>query len=284
MFLPQPGNLYKVIHTDPKNGFETYLEEDIDGVVVTYKKSDTLKNYINGIAHGWRPIYSYHYEAGEAIMYSEKVEDVLIIGYGNGTISEITLNIPTLKELTVIEINHGLINNLSKIPFFENMLGDERLNLIMDDGRRFLQNDDKKYDLIMIDPLRARTSYSNNLYSDYFLKLLGSHLTDNGVLMVWINEQHVMPKTIVSAFDYVLKYKFFCLASNSPFERNPVLENLFFSSLTNEETKGFMSYDGSYEGDQNFIKGYTEKYPINEDYKPICEYYLGLKVREHFMK
>jgi len=284
LLLPQPGNLYKLIHTEPVGGFETYLEEDIDGIVVTYKKSDTLANYINGIAHGWRPIYSYHYEAGEAIMYSEKVENVLIIGYGNGTISEIALNMPTLKELTVIEINHSLINNLNKIPFFENMLQDERLNLIMDDGRRYLLNDTKKYDLIMIDPLRVRTSYSNNLYSDFFFKLLGSHLTDEGVIMVWINEQYVMPKTIVSAFDYVLKYKFFCLASNSPFNRNPELEEVFFGSLTDEETKGYYSYDGSYVGDQEYIKEDTKNYPINRDYKPICEYYLGLKVREHFMK
>lgn len=278
--MPGPGRLYECIHKNPGQDYTTYLEEDVDGIVITYKKGENLINYINGIKHGWRPLYSYHFQTGEAIFYSKKVEKVLVIGYGNGTISEIALKMPQLKKLTVVEINHALIKNLKKIQFYQEMFADERFHLVIDDGRRFLLQNKEKFDLILIDPLRARTAFSNNLYSDYFFSLLAEHMTDDAVLKVWMDEFKVMPKTIASVFPHVRQYSFFCLASKSPFQINPEMRESLLSRYSPAEKAGWQEYHGSYLGDEIYVREQTKGYPINEEWKPVCEYYLGMAWRK----
>ena len=282
ILFPKPGQLYSLIHTSPGPEYIQYLEEDVDGVVVTYKHGEKLRNYINGIAHGWRPLYLYHFEAGEAISYCPEIKNVLVIGYGNGTITEIALKIPSVEKVTVIEINNTLIKNLRKINFFAEMLNDDKLELMIDDGRRFLLRNHQQYDLILIDPLRTKTAYSNNLYSQEFFTMLNDHLTEQGVLMVWIDEFKVMPKTIMSAFNHVLQYQFLCLASDSPFVRNQKMVETLLAQLTDKEISGMNEYQGSYLGDESYIEMNTGNYPINRDFKPVCEYYIGLALGENF--
>jgi hypothetical protein len=43
---------------------------------------------------------------------------------------------------------------------------------------------------------------------------------------------------------------------------------------------GWVERSGRYEGDQSFIRELTGPYPVNRDMKPVCEYYLGLALRE----
>ena len=168
-----------------------------------------------------------------------------------------------------------------KIPFIKEDLSDPRVNLIIDDGRRFLLRTKEKYDLILIDPIRVSTSYSNNLYSYQFFEIISRHLARGGVFMAWLNEHKVLPKTIQSAFSNVRMYKFFCLASNSPFQKDNEREKRLVASFLPEEQQGFLTlkanHGGIYLGNEGYVKTLTEGYPINQDWKPVTEYYLGLK-------
>lgn len=56
------------------------------------------------------------------------------------------------------------------------MLSDPRVHLIVDDGKRYLFNSTKKFDLITTDALWSFTAYSNNLYSQDFYRLVQAHL------------------------------------------------------------------------------------------------------------
>ena len=55
------------------------------------------------------------------------------------------------------------MKNLKKILVVNKELSDSRVKLIIEDGRRFLLRTNEKLDLILIDPIRTTTSYSNNL-------------------------------------------------------------------------------------------------------------------------
>src|SRR5262249_14352952 len=50
--FPRPGQLYAVMHGPPGPRFRTYLEEGIEGVVVTHHYEENVHNYINGLVHG----------------------------------------------------------------------------------------------------------------------------------------------------------------------------------------------------------------------------------------
>lgn len=287
LFFPRGGALYKIMHSSPGAGYKIFLDEGIDGVILTYQHQDRVITYINGLPHGGRPGYAFYYEAIQAATHAKDVNDVLVIGYGTGSFVDVVLKLDDAKSITIVELSHTLMKNLKKIPLFEEMLSDPRVKLIFDDGRRFLLQTKKKYDLIMMDPLRSSTSYSNNLYSHQFFELLKDHLKSGGIVLIWMDEDMVIPKTIISSFPYVKMYKIFSLASNNLFYKNDERHNKLWARFSPHEQQEMEinSRDmGTFIGDQTYIKEATKGYQINSDWKPLCEYYLGLKIRNKLLR
>lgn len=290
LFFPKRGRLYEAMHTSPGGEFRTYQEEGIDGVVVTYKHKERVANYINGLHHGGRPVSHYYAKTIEAVSFTPELENVLIIGYGTGSFAEAILKMQEVRKLTVVEISDTLIKNLKKIHFFKRMLANKRVDLTIDDGRRFLLRTQKRFDLMMMDPLRLTTSYSNNLYSRQFLELAGQHLSEKGIIMLYLGETKdwVLPKTVLSAFSQVRMYKihglesFFCLASRTPFHKDIDRERYLLSRFSAQERKGIIRNHAEYLGDQAYIKEAAAHFPINKDWRPVCEYYLGLRIKQKF--
>ncbi|MBC8413328.1 fused MFS/spermidine synthase [bacterium] len=288
MIFPAGGELYKAMHVPPDEEHDTYFEEGVAGVVMTYenKEKEKVWNFINGVAHGARPEYMFYYEAAEAISYAQKVENALVIGYGTGSIVEMALKMDSLKKLKLVEINDALIKNLSKMDIFRDMLSDKRIDLVIDDGRRVLLNTDDKYDLIMIDPLRSTSAYSNNIYSKQFFELVKARLSPGGIFMVWRDEYRVLPKTVLAAFDYTKTYSFFSLASNQPMKQYESQRQKIMSTFSEEGRRRIAKWtdrEWEHTDDLEYIENLVKDYPINEDWKPVAEYYLGLQFREKFL-
>ena len=287
LFFPKNGQLYEIMHTPPGDNFKTYIEEGIDSVILTYQHKDNIRNYINGLHHGGRPGYEYYSKVIEAVSFTPKIDKVLIIGYGTGSFTEAILKFKELGKVTVVEISKALIKNLQKLSQFHQMLSDTRLKLIIDDARRFLLRTDEKYDLILMDPLRTTTSYSNNLYSQEFFYLLKKHLTHEGVLLTFTDEIHTLPKTLLSVFDQVRIYKhrtnWFCISSNPSLIPNPEKKAILLRSFSQKERAGISKFNPQFVGDQSYIKKVTQKYPINRDLKPNCEYYIGIQMKKKLL-
>lgn len=303
ILFPRKGRLYETMHIAPGSEFDTFLEEGKDGVVVTYQYGDIVVNYINGLAHGMRPQPLFNYETIEAAGFARKVETVLIIGFGTGAVTETILKLDDVRKVTLVEISDALIKNLKKIPEIDRILSDSRIELVIDDARRFLLGTAERFDLILTDPLRATTAYSNNLYSCDFFRLAKDRLNPAGVIMVGIYEysdtiNRIMHKTLLSTFKHVRAYRFFCLASAHTLDRNvqrqdellasfsPEMQKMLSAKALLELSPGRGPAEASakprqiYLGDQDYIKQQTKGYPINRDNKPICEYYIGLIIRK----
>lgn len=300
VLFPKGGQLYRTMHSVPdkvkiklnnnstekvNNGTVTYLEEGRDGIIVTYQNHEKVFNYINGLPHGSRGFWFGHqHEAIEAASFAPKVENVLLIGYGTGDTTKTILTMENVRKITVVELNNTLMKNLKKIPAIKEELSDPRLTLIIEDGRRFLLRTNERYDLILIDPIRTTTSYSNNIYSRQFFEIVKRHLTPGGNVMVWIDKQIILPKTMLSAFNYLRLYKFFALASISTFKKDYGRYEKLMADLSPQEKKGLFKlnadYKGLYLGNEDYVETITDGYPINEDWKPVCEYYLSFKAKK----
>jgi predicted membrane-bound spermidine synthase len=285
LFFPRWGQLYETIHTPPGKEFRTYLEEGVDGIIMTYQNQGRVVNYINGLEHGTRPDPKYYFETLEALSFAAKLEEVLIIGYGAGSITELVLKTKDVRKITLVELNSALITNLKKMSVFSEMLSDSRLDLIIEDGRRFLLRTTDKYDLILMDPLRTTTAYANNLHSREFFELANQHLNYGGVLLVGgMNESRVLPKTVASAFDYVRMYDYFCLASNAPFKRNGGRDRNLLAHFSQDMLEAIFKNHELYLGDETYVKAITHNYPMNQEWKPVSEYYLGLVVKRRLFR
>jgi hypothetical protein len=281
LLFPPSGRLYEAMHVPPGPGYAMYQEEGVDGIVVTYVKGENVMTYIGGIGHGGRPVPLFYHEALEAMAYGPRIQNDFVLGYGTGSTVEALLQSDEVRNITLVELSDTLIRNVRKIALFERMLADPRIDLVIDDGRRFLLRTHEKYDLILIDPQRTTTAYSNNLYSKEFFELVRDHLTDEGVFMVWVDEQRVMPKTVLSVFDHLRKYRYFVLASKSSLTLNAQRRRVLYARFPPDLRAGIEKLAGNaYLGDQEYVRAETRMFPVNRDWKPVCEYYLGLRLRE----
>ncbi len=278
IFFPGENRLYDVIHPNyPDNlNMKKYITEGLDGVIVTYSENDFLKTYINGMPHGGRPHSQFFYEAIEALSHNRQIKNILIIGFGTGSTTETILQLKPKPEIKLVELSPTLIQNLTHISYLKSILTDDAVNLIYADGRKYLYNSNEKFDAIFMDPLFTTTSYSNNLYSRQFFELIRNHLTSNGVLMTWMDEYHIVPKTLCSVFPYVDQHDFFCVTSSQELRQDSIYKNELFN-LFPKIYPDLVRIDSveRYPMTQATILINNAKYPINEDYKPICEYFIG---------
>ena len=275
-FFPRTGELYRALHVSPLEGpHQSLVEEGRDGVVVTFAQGERVIHYINGASHGGRPGYAYHMETIEALSCAPRRADILVIGYGAGSIVEEVLAAPGVERVTVVEINAAAIANLRKLPALDRMLSDPRITIVIDDGRRYLLRSEARYDLVLMDPLRTRTAYSNNLYSLEMAELVKGRLRPGGVAMVWTDEFKVLPRTWATAFEHLRMYSYFLLASSAPLVRRDEDAQALLSRYSAEERRAAGPLRTRLPRRSRPGPARDGRLPINRDWKPVTEYYLG---------
>jgi predicted membrane-bound spermidine synthase len=278
--FPRPGALYAAMHVAPFPARTTHVEEGMDAVVVTYENGDQLRNFINGQGHGYRPGPFFAAEAFEALSHAPAARRILVIGFGAGSITEAALVPADVRKVTVVELCGSVVANLRKLPAFTAVLADPRLDLVTGDGRRLLQRTEERFDVILMDPLRTTTAYSNNLHSRQFFALAARHLTPGGVLMVGgVDESPVVARTLMEEFAFVRAYPSFCLASRMPLRQDRQRLARWLDTYP-EDTRALLAElaDASIDGQP--LAEWTAPYPANRDWRPVTEYYLGLQVRQ----
>lgn len=280
LFYPKKQQLYKTIHPNYifDNRDELFITEDTDGVIVTYKNKDRVATFINGMTHGGRPNIYYFHEAVQTLSYKQP-KKVLVIGLGTGTTLEVLKAISPVPQITVVELSSGLLRNLQHVDTLQKLMNDKHVRIVCADGRSFLYRNTEKYDAIFMDPLRTTTSFSNNIYSKQFFELVSKHLENDGVLMTWSDESNVVPRTLCTVFPNVHMYSFFGVSSKMPLKENTALKAALTNSFPPPISREIIRYAAAEVAPRNRQKilDDTKAYPINEDYRPVCEYFIGYR-------
>ncbi len=115
-----------------------------------------------------------------------KPEKTLIIG--NGTLSSVPKVYPHSKFVQSVELDAGVL--LAGQKFFtpeEDLIGLDRWNLIIDDGKHFLKTTNDMFDLIIMDIPSPLTIQEAILHTKEFYQLAKSRLTEKGVIAVQLS-------------------------------------------------------------------------------------------------
>ncbi len=115
-------------------------------------------------------------------------KNVLIIGGGEGALLREILKYKSVEKISMIDIDEEFIN-ICKIQlptFHQGAFDNPKVNLIFEDGRKFLETTKQRFDVIILDLTAPdKDCPSLYLYTTEWYKLLHNCLEDNGVLSAY---------------------------------------------------------------------------------------------------
>jgi spermidine synthase len=168
--------------------------------------------WINGKRHSWFPFGGLHTALGAipSIVHAAP-RDIAIVGLGSGDTAWGAGLRPETESITVFEIVAPLprlLLDLEQRTSFRKLtrfLKDDRVKVLLMDGRNALSREERRYDVIEMDALHVESAYSGNLYSLEFYQLAARRLKPGGLMASWRATPRVQA-TFCRAFPHVLSF------------------------------------------------------------------------------
>ncbi|MSQ83018.1 MAG: spermidine synthase [Myxococcales bacterium] len=144
-------------------------------------------------------------------------ERVLEIGLASGAWARVVLSHPAVRSFDAIEINPSYTRLVAAYPQVAPVLSDPRVQLHVDDGRRWLvQHPDARFDLVVMNTTFHWRSNATSLLSREFMALVRSRLLPGGVFYFNSTWAPDVPRTAAAEFAHVVRYGSFVAASDAP--------------------------------------------------------------------
>jgi spermidine synthase len=238
----QSLNLDKISHQWQWPGFRLIAsEETIFGHIAVVEKDKQISFFETGL---WNFAVPDRLSAEEAVHYAmlqhPEPKSVLLIGGGASESLGQLLQHPSVRQVDYVELDPRLIE-LGKafLPAqVTAVLEDPRVVVHTQDGRRYLAQTTKLYDVILINLPEPFTAQINRFYSEDFFRLAANRMRPGGVFSFSASASEtalgpfqakylkLLRKTAQSVFPEVVVFpgqtaRFFCANSHSTLTRKP---------------------------------------------------------------
>ncbi|BDD08429.1 polyamine aminopropyltransferase 2 [Fulvitalea axinellae] len=131
--------------------------------------------------------------------------EVLVFGGGDGCAVREILKYPSVKEVTVVDLDPAMTDLAKEHPLLSNLNGgaleDPRVKVKNVDGFTFLEKDKGYYDAVIIDLPDPKTVELGRLYSYEFYRMCANRMRPHGVVIT----QAGSPYYATEAFDCINK-------------------------------------------------------------------------------
>jgi spermidine synthase len=118
----------------------------------------------------------------------ERADSVMVIGCGAGVTAGAVSIDPTVRDLTIVEIE-PLVPKVVSREFGEynfNVIDNPKTHVVIDDARHYLLTTDRKFDAITSDPFDPWVKGAATLYTVEFWQEAKKHLKPGGVVTVFV--------------------------------------------------------------------------------------------------
>lgn len=138
---------------------------------------------------------------GLPLLLNPKAETAANIGWGSGLTAHVLLSSPQLKQLDSIEIE-PLIVDAAKLfaPRNDRAYNDPRSRIHFEDAKTFFSVNNEKYDIIVSEPSNPWVSGVAGLFSEEFYHNVRNYLTDQGILVQWLQLYEIDMPLVASVF------------------------------------------------------------------------------------
>ena len=167
-------------------------------IVITRKKDDIRLYLNNNLQFSSHDEYRYHEALVHPVIASAaQVNNVLILGGGDGMAARELLKYPAIKKITLVDLDEKLTGLFKSNDLLTGLNGhsltNAHLELINTDAFEWLKQAKEKYDVIIID-FPDPSNYSvGKLYTTTFYRYLKQVMKDNSVAVVQSTSPLVAP-------------------------------------------------------------------------------------------
>jgi len=249
---------YQYIQVDDIGEYRYLRFNDGMGIQSMYKKGEKLTGH--------------YYDFFSLLPAINQAQEALIVGLAGGTIANQLINYYPQIKVDGVEIDPKVIE-IAQEYFALN----PQVNIFNQDGRIYLTQSDKKYDLIVIDAYSQQMYIPFHLATKEFFKLVSQHLNENGVVAMNVNAaspDSKLLRSITNALNLVFKnvaiipdqsnsYNYLVLASDTEiiFPVQPISEDLANMSTYAQANIQKVNFDSQYDiltDDRSPIEFYTD--------------------------
>jgi spermidine synthase len=273
------------------------VRRDSTATVIAAGQGFDRQLLVNGIGMtSLTPITKYMAHLPLAFM-PRKPQNALVICFGMGT---------TFRSALSWGIDTTAVDLVPSVPktfqYFhddaDNILMNPLAHIIIDDGRRYLDGSQERYDVVIVDPPPPpHAPGSSLLYSREFYEIVKRHLRDDGILQMWFPEFDSNPATTASvtkaireSFSYVRvfrsldAYGIHFLASSKPLSL--ASGSILANRLPQPAAMDFVEWGPKASQEEQFQEVLSQEIslddlvsrdmraPVLRDDQPFNEYYL----------
>ena len=147
--------------------------------------------------------------------------EVLVIGLSMGAWTQVLVNMPGVERVTVVEINEGYLSLIGDTPLTADLLTDPRVEIHVDDGRRWLQaHPDRHFDLVVANMSYHWRSGASVVLSREYMHLVQSRLAPGGIFHFNTTWSGDVLATAFETFAHGFRFVNFATVSDSPMVYN----------------------------------------------------------------
>lgn len=167
-------------------------------------------------------------------LYKPELDNSLVLGAGAYSVPQALIDTSSTVVVDIVDIEPELFE-VAKDYFFVD--DSPRFNHFVEDGRRFLYDSDKKYDLIFSDVYFSVASIPSHFVTREFFELSKEKLSEDGIFVANMTGQVVRRRpnlflSQVETFQEIFSNSFF-VAIDSPETRN--VQNIIFVGVNGEK-------------------------------------------------
>ena len=183
------------------------------------KHKDDLRLFLDGnLQFSSNDEYRYHEALVHVpMLYARNHKRVLILGGGDGLAVREVLKYTDVEEIVLVDIDKEMTdlcsNDKRLTKLNNNSLTNEKVTVLNKDGYMYVQENNQKFDVIIIDFPDPNNESLNKLYTNVFYNYIQNNLTENGVMVTQSTSPYYakksfwcINKTIKSQFKTVMPY------------------------------------------------------------------------------
>ncbi|SDJ65796.1 polyamine aminopropyltransferase [Salimicrobium halophilum] len=166
-----------------------HIEDTPYQKIVLTKEGEDVRLFLNGsLQFSSVDEHRYHETLVHLpLAYKKEVEDVLVLGGGDGLAVRELLKYENLSSVTLVDLDPAVVELATENPHLEQLnkgaLEDPSVDVLHEDAFQYLEETDNRFDAVLIDLPDPNNESLNKLYTKEFYSLVRNHLEPEGIMM-----------------------------------------------------------------------------------------------------